>query len=966
MAQSSDSLLPQPPSSSASQASIASVAQPGNASACLTHTSSLGPWILDSGASDHLSGNKDLFSSITTTSALPTVILANGSQTVAKGIGLALPLPSLPLTSVLYTPECPFNLISISKLTRTLNCSITFSDKFVTLQDRSTGKTIGIGRESQGLYHLTSDSSAAVCISTDAPLLIHNRLGHPSLSKFQKMVPRFSTLSLLPCESCQLGKHTRVSFPKRLNNRAKSPFELVHTDVWGPCWTASTLGFQYFVTFIDDYSRCTCDNARKYFSAPFTSFMSHHGILHQSSCAHTPQQNGVAERKNRHLVETARTILLHSNDKLSAKAMKCLFLGYSRLQKGYRCYSLETHRYFISADVTFFEDSPFFSTTSESLPVSEVLPIPIVSPPDAMPPRPLQVYHRRPPVVAPLPFAKAPADSLPIPSASPAPALPFPNDLPIAVRKGTRSTRNPHPIYNFLSYHRLSSPYSAFVSAISSVSLPKSTHEALSHPGWRQAMVDEMAALHSNGTWDLVDRLKARLVAKGYTQVYGSDYGDTFSPVAKIASVRLLLSMAAMCSWPLYQLDIKNAFLHGDLAEEVYMEQPPGFVAQGESGLVCRLRHSLYGLKQSPRAWFSRFSSVVQEFGMLRSTADHSVFYHHNSLGQCIYLVVYVDDIVITGSDQDDIQKLKQHLFTHFQTKDLGKLKYFLGIEIAQSSFGVVLSQRKYALDILEETGMLDCKPVDTPMDPNVKLVPGQGEPLGDPGRYRRLVGKIELSHITRPDIFFPVSVVSQFLQSPCDSHWDAVIRILRYIKSTPGQGVLYENRGHTQVVVTQMQIGLAHPQIDVPLQRYCVFIGGNLISWKSKKQDVVARSSAEAEYRAMALATCELICFRSTLTAVRKPSPPTTFPATFSGDFPARSPFPTSTIPSGAQGGDLQLFSKHRRKNPSHARLFSGGLNLTRRRVRTCGALSGHALPPPARLTPSSHPPFALVSSEP
>ena len=684
--------------------------------------------------------------------------------------------------------------------------------------------------------------------------------------------------------------------------------------------------------------------------------MSHHGILHQSSCAHTPQQNGVAERKNRHLVETARTLLLHSHvpfrfwgdavltacylinrmpssvlhdqiphsllfpdqplyflpprvfgctcfvhiltpgqDKLSAKAMKCLFLGYSRLQKGYRCYSLETHRYFISADVTFFEDSPFFSTTSESLPVSEVLPIPIVSPPDAMPPRPLQVYHRRPRVVAPLPFPEAPADSLPIPSASPAPALPSPNDLPIAVRKGTRSTRNPHPIYNFLSYHRLSSPYSAFVSAISSVSLPKSTHEALSHPGWRQAMVDEMAALHSNGTWDLVvlpsgkstvgcrwvyavkvgpdgqvDRLKARLVAKGYTQVYGSDYGDTFSPVAKIASVRLLLSMAAMCSWPLYQLDIKNAFLHGDLAEEVYMEQPPGFVAQGESGLVCRLRRSLYGLKQSPRAWFSRFSSVVQEFGMLRSTADHSVFYHHNSLGQCIYLVVYVDDIVITGSDQDGIQKLKQHLFTHFQTKDLGKLKYFLGIEIAQSSSGVVLSQRKYALDILEETGMLDCKPVDTPMDPNVKLVPGQGEPLGDPGRYRRLVGKLNYLTITRPDISFPVSVVSQFLQSPCDSHWDAVIRILRYIKSTPGQGVLYENRGHTQVVGYTDADWAGSPTDRRSTSGYCVFIGGNLISWKSKKQDVVARSSAEAEYRAMALATCELIWLRHLLQELR------------------------------------------------------------------------------------------------
>nr|CAN78142.1 hypothetical protein VITISV_015958 [Vitis vinifera] len=257
------------------------------------------------------------------------------------------------------------------------------------------------------------------------------------------------------------------------------------------------------------------------------------------------------------------------------------------------------------------------------------------------------------------------------------------------------------------------------------------------------------------------------------------------------------------------------------------------------SNLLVLLRRSLYGLKQSPRAWFSRFSSVVQEFGMLRSTADHSIFYHHNSLGQCIYLVVYVDDIVITGSDQDGIQKLKQHFFTHFQTKDLGKLKYFLGIEIAQSSSGVVLSQRKYALDILEETGMLDYKPVDTLMDPNVKLVPGQGEPLGDPGRYRRLVGKLNYLTITRPDISFPMSVVSQFLQSPCDSHWDAVIRILRYIKSTPGQGVLYENRGHTQVVGYTDADWAGSPTDRRSTSGYCVFIGGNLISWKSKKQDM-------------------------------------------------------------------------------------------------------------------------------
>ncbi|RVW15145.1 Retrovirus-related Pol polyprotein from transposon RE2 [Vitis vinifera] len=158
------------------------------------------------------------------------------------------------------------------------------------------------------------------------------------------------------------------------------------------------------------------------------------------------------------------------------------------------------------------------------------------------------------------------------------------------------------------------------------------------------------------------------------------------------------------------------------------------------------------------------------------------------------------------------------------------------------------MSQRKYALDILEETGMLECKPVDTPMDPSVKLVPGQGEPLRDPGRYRRLVGKLNYLTITRPDISFPVSVVSQFLQSPCDNHWDVVIRIIQYIKGTPDQGMLYEDRDHTQIVGYTDAYWADSPSDKRSISRYCVFIGGNLISWKSKKQDVVAKSSAKAE----------------------------------------------------------------------------------------------------------------------
>ena len=252
-----------------------------------------------------------------------------------------------------------------------------------------------------------------------------------------------------------------------------------------------------------------------------------------------------------------------------------------------------------------------------------------------------------------------------------------------------------------------------------------------------------------------VERFKPRLVAKGFTQSYGIDYEETFAPVAKLNTICVLLSLAANLDWPLHQLDVKNAFLNGDLEEEVYMEVPPGLESYSKTSKVCRLKKSLYGLKQSPRAWFERFTRAVKQYGYLQCQADHTLFVKHSPRGKITILIVYVDDIILTGDYDEEIQRLKKVLAKEFEIKDLGSLKYFLGMEIARSKQGIVVSQRKYILDLLRETKMLECKPAETPMDYTVKLgMIENGAPV-DKGRYQRLVGKlIYLSH-TRPNIGF-------------------------------------------------------------------------------------------------------------------------------------------------------------------------------------------------------------------
>jgi hypothetical protein len=304
---------------------------------------------------------------------------------------------------------------------------------------------------------------------------------------------------------------------------------------------------------------------------------------------------------------------------------------------------------------------------------------------------------------------------------------------------------------------------------------PKNLIEALNSPKWKEAMENEITALHKNKTWRLVppkhgvnlidckwvfkvkrkadgtiDRHKARFVAKGYKQRYGIDYEDTFSPVVKIATIRLVLSIAVSRGWCLRQLDVQNAFLHGILEEEVYMKQPPGFEDHNKPHHVCKLDKALYGLKQAPRAWYSRLSSKLIELGFRSSKSDTSLFIYSKN-GVTIFMLIYVDDIIVTSSSPDAVTALLKDLRTDFALKDLRELSYFLGIEVSPRQGGVVLSQGKYASDLLNKVGMIKCKISPTPLSATEKLSREDGTLLSakDATRYRSIVGGLQYLTLT-------------------------------------------------------------------------------------------------------------------------------------------------------------------------------------------------------------------------
>ena len=446
-----------------------------------------------------------------------------------------------------------------------------------------------------------------------------------------------------------------------------------------------------------------------------------------------------------------------------------------------------------------------------------------------------------------------------------------------------------YPLTNYICDSKFSPQHQVFLAAITAGVEPKHFKKAVGQKVWDDSMTVEIVALEDQHTWDIVDlppgkiaigsqwvykikydadgtvrRHKSRVVAMGNKQIEGQDYKETFAPVIKMTTVRLLLRLVAANNWEMYQMDVNNAFLHGDLEEEVYMKIPPGY-RHTHPNKVCRLRKSLYGLKQAPRCWFKKLSDSLLRFGFFQSYDDYSLF-SYTRKGIELRVLVYVDDLLICGNHSHMLQKFKEYLGKSFSMKDLGKLKYFLGFEVSRGPEGIFVSQRKYALDIVTDTGNLGCQPAATPLEQNHKLAISTSPVLTDPNKYRRLMGRLIYLVHTRPELSYSVHVLLQFMKKPRQDHWQAALRVVRFIKGSLGQGIMLSSSADLSLTVFCDSDWSSCPLTRRSLSAFVVMLGDSPISWKTKKQKTVSHSSAEAEYRSMAAALREVKWLRKLL----------------------------------------------------------------------------------------------------
>lgn len=918
---------------------------------------SRGSWIVDSGATCHMSNNKELFVELRELSTPQEVTLGDGRSLVGTAEGtvkLEMLLPDgstkrCRLENVLLVPKLSYSLLSVSKASNA--GKITRFDKSGCEILNENKEVIAFATRVGNLYfleHCKKPQSTNVADNNGQERLWHRRYGHlgeQNLQKIarEKLVKKFpydASRKIGFCETCVSGKQQRTPFSSS-TTQTTEVLELVHSDVCGKMREKSLGGGEYFLTFTDDKSRYTwvyilkakhqvfdcflawkalaekqskkmlktlrTDNGGEYTSTQFEQFLEKEGIRHETTIPKTPQQNGVAERLNRTLVESARSMLLDANlpkrfwaeavstavylknrcptkavpgmtpfeawhgekpevdhlrvfgcdayshiprderAKFDTKTRKCILLGYGEETKGYRLYDDRTKKVLYSRNVQFSEQTQKCRHDSAGVDDEDGdyrLVIDFTGNPEA---DTVQDVEEEQPIAS------------------------------VPPRRSTRQTREPD--YYWREQGNLTETPTNFDNANTS---KDSTQ-------WKRAMEAEMKSLRENDVWDLVrlppgrkavgskwvfkqktgadgsvQRHKARLVAQGCTQKYGKDYDETFCPVMRQESLRLLLALSVKHGLKLHQVDVATAFLNGTLEEEVFMKQPEGFEVKGKEHLVCRLKKSIYGLKQSPRCWNAALDNQLKQMGFTQSQNDPCI-YHRKIGGEMFYIAVYVDDIILAGRMEETINQMKAILARKFEIKDLGELNYFLGIKVEQRENSIWIGQPAYTANLLESFGMQDCKPVATPVNISAKLSKATDEDsCTDQEMYQSAIGSLMyLSVCTRPDIAYAVSSLARFTSKPTKEHWTALKRLLRYLKGTLTHGILYTTDGPDSITGYTDADWAGDVDDRKSTSGYIFSLSGGAVSWRSQKQKCIALSSAEAEYVAMTSAAQESVWLR-------------------------------------------------------------------------------------------------------
>uniref|UniRef100_A0A2N9GD91 Uncharacterized protein n=1 Tax=Fagus sylvatica TaxID=28930 RepID=A0A2N9GD91_FAGSY len=867
-------------------------------------------WLLDSACSFHVTPHWNWFDTYKSINC-GSVQMGNDAACTIIGMGTIKIKMSdgvvRTLEEVRHIPDMRKNLISLGTLD---SKGYSYKSENGIMKVSKGAMIVMTGQKiSSNVYKLLGNTilggvAAVVESEDDDTLLWHMRLGHISERGMRELHKRnlltgIKSCKLDFCKYCIMGKQCRVRF-KTATHKTKGILDYVHSDIWGPVRTPSKGGAQYFMSFIDDYSRkawvyflknkseafakfkiwkaevenqtgrkikcLRTDNGTEYRDGDFLKFCEEHGIKRHFTVRKTPQQNGVAERLNRTITETARCLRLNAElpkifwaeavdvacyiinrsprvaldgkvaeevwtgqevdysfmrifgcpayvhisgedrSKLDPKSKKCIFLGFKKGVKGYKLWDPVAQKVVISRDVVFDEKSmtkAFKEEKSQAAESSNNIGRSTVSD------RPKR--NKRPPV-----------------------------------RYGFE---------DLVSYALLTSSEdpSTFQEAIESSEKDK----------WMEAMVEENESLSKNKTWELTELPKGKkpIGCKWDVQEEGS---------IKHTSIRVVLALVADQDLELEQLDVKTAFLHGNLEEEIFMEQPEGFKQPGTENLVCRLKKSLYGLKQSPRQWYKRFDSYMIQIGYTHCEYDCCVYVRILEDGSYIFLLLYVDDMLIAAKSMYEVNRLKSLLHKEFEMKDLGAAKKILGMEIRRDREArkLWLSQKNYIRKVLEKFSMLDAKPVSTPLANHFRLsgsqCPKNEEEIENMSKvpYASAVGCLMYAMVcTRPDLAHAVSTVSRYMANPGREHWNAVKWISRYLKGIAEHGILFSRQPGTNSVVGYVDADYAGEVDDRRSTTGYVFtLSGGPICWKSTLQSIVAMSTTEAEYMAVVEAAKEAL----------------------------------------------------------------------------------------------------------